>query len=92
MQVLNEHSDAYFNFINSIDSNRTRQSYEFCIQKFLNHYKTDLESLLKLPPNDISNLLKVIPVNFATEHKQMLSHLHMMVTKGMLPFHQNMKN
>jgi hypothetical protein len=23
----------------------------------LNHYKTDLESLLKLPPNDISNLL-----------------------------------
>lgn len=57
MQVLSEHSDAYFNFINSIDSNRTRQSYEFCIQEFLIHYKTNLESLLKLPPNDISNLL-----------------------------------
>jgi len=28
--------------------------------------------------------MKVVPVNFATEHKQMLSHLHMMVTKGYL--------
>ena len=26
--------------------------------------------------------MKVVPVNFATEHKQMLSHLHIMVTKG----------
>ena len=57
MQVLNERSDAYFNFMNSIDSNHPRQTYEFCIQKFMNHYKTDLESLLQLPPQDISNLL-----------------------------------
>jgi len=26
------------------------------------------------------NTMKVIPVNFATEHKQMLSHLHVMIT------------
>jgi hypothetical protein len=57
MQVLSEHNDAYFNFINSLDSNRTRQSYECCIQKFLNHCNSDLESLLKLPQQDISILL-----------------------------------
>lgn len=28
--------------------------------------------------------MKVIPVNFSTEHKQMLSHLHMVITKGYL--------
>jgi len=26
-------------------------------------------------------IMKVVPVNFATEHKQMLSHLHVMVTE-----------
>ncbi|MDP9305891.1 MAG: site-specific integrase [Thermoproteota archaeon] len=57
MQVLDEQSKAYFNFINSLDSGRTRQSYEFCIQKFLNHYRIDFETLLKLPQQDISNLL-----------------------------------
>jgi len=57
MQVLNEQSNVYFNFANSLDSGRTRQSYEFCIQKFLNHYHIDLETLLKLPQQDISNLL-----------------------------------
>lgn len=28
--------------------------------------------------------MKVIPVNFGTEHKQLLSHLHVMVTKWYL--------
>lgn len=57
MQVLDEKSNVYFNFINSINSKSTRKSYLFCIEKFLNHYNTDLDSLLKLPLNDISNLL-----------------------------------
>ena len=56
MQVVNELSEASLIFINSMDSSHTWQSYEFCVQKFLIHYKTDLESLLKLPPHDISNL------------------------------------
>jgi hypothetical protein len=30
------------------------------------------------------NSMKVVPVNFSTEHKSMLSHLHMMITKGYL--------
>lgn len=29
-------------------------------------------------------LMKIIPVNFTTEHKQMLSHLHVMINKGYL--------
>jgi hypothetical protein len=55
--VFAEKSNAYFNFINSLNSESTRKSYEFCIENLLNHYRTDLESLLKLPPHDISNLL-----------------------------------
>jgi len=57
MQVLDEQSKAYFNFINSLNSQSTRQSYEFCLRKFLSQYNIDLESLLKLPQQDISNLL-----------------------------------
>lgn len=57
MQVIDERSTAYYNFINSVNSKSTRKSYEFCIEKFLSHYSTDLESLLKLPQQDISNLL-----------------------------------
>ena len=57
MQVLDEQSEAYYNFINSLNSQSTRKSYEFCIEKFLSHYSIDLESLLKLPQQDISNLL-----------------------------------
>jgi len=57
MQVLDEQSKAYFNFINSLNSQSTRKSYEFCIEKFLSHYSIDLESLLKLPQQDISNFL-----------------------------------
>ena len=28
--------------------------------------------------------MKILPVNFATEHKQMLAHLHMLVNKEYL--------
>lgn len=57
MQVLDEKSNVYYNFINSLNSESTRKSYEFCIEKFLNHYNTDLDSFLKLSTNDISNLV-----------------------------------
>jgi len=43
MQVLDEQSNVYFNFINSLKSEPTRRSYKFCIQKFLGHYEMDLE-------------------------------------------------
>ena len=38
------------------------------------------KSITKPSPNN----MKVIPVNFSTEHRQMLSHLAMMVSKSYL--------
>ena len=57
MQVLDEQSKAYFNFINSLHSESTRESYRFWLEKFLNHYRIDLLSFLKLPQQDITNLV-----------------------------------
>lgn len=60
IQGFDEKSNAYFNFINSLNFELTRKSYEFCIEKFLNHYRTDLEFLLKLWPNDIKPIEMVL--------------------------------
>lgn len=58
MQVLlQEQSRAYFNFINSLHSESTKQSYNYCLEKFLSNYKLDLVSFLKLPEQDIMNLI-----------------------------------
>ena len=37
-------------------------------------------------------IMKVLPVNFTTEHKQMLSNLHVMVSKGFLAIPKNTIN
>jgi hypothetical protein len=57
MQVLDEESKAYFNFINSLNSESTRNPYKFCLEKFLIYYKLDLASFLMLPTEDMSNLI-----------------------------------
>lgn len=57
MQVLDENSEEFFNFINSIRAQPTRESYRFCLEKFLSHYDIDLISFLKLPPPDTTNLI-----------------------------------
>ena len=57
MQVLDEQSNAYFNFINSLKSEPTRRSYKFCIQKFLGHYEMDLALFLNLPQDEMTNLI-----------------------------------
>jgi len=58
MQVLlEEQSNAYYNFINSLHSESTKQWYKFCLEKFLNHYRIDLLSFLKLPQQDMMNLI-----------------------------------
>jgi integrase len=57
MQVIDENSEVFFNFINSLHSDSTKKSYRFCLEKFLNHYRIDLLSFLKLPQQDISNLI-----------------------------------
>ena len=57
MQVLNENSQVFFNFINSLHSDYTKASYKFCLEKFLNHYRIDLLSFLRLPQQDMTNLI-----------------------------------
>jgi hypothetical protein len=61
MQVLlEEQSNAYYNFINSLHSESTKQSYKFCLEKFLNHYGIDLLSFLKLPQQGMTNLVPLV--------------------------------
>ena len=57
VQVLDENSQAFFNFINSLGAQHTRESYRFCLEKFLSHYSIDLISFLKLPSQDMTNLV-----------------------------------
>ena len=54
MQVLDE---AYSNFVNSINSDQTRQVYEYTLSQFLKHYQMDLDTFLKLSQQDISNYI-----------------------------------
>ncbi|MDP9210615.1 MAG: hypothetical protein M3N27_01315 [Thermoproteota archaeon] len=57
MQVLDEQSKAYFNFINSLKSESTRKSYTYCIEKFLGHYEKDLDQFLRLSQDEMTNLI-----------------------------------
>lgn len=81
MQVLDEESNVYFNFINSLNSESTRKSYEFCIEKFLSHYNINLESLLKLPQHDISNLF----IRYLVEKKISKSYKNQIFSALKLP-------
>ena len=46
MQVLDENSQVFYNFINSLHTDSTKESYGFCLEKFLKHYEIDLLSFL----------------------------------------------
>jgi hypothetical protein len=47
--------------------------------------KVAFDESLDWDTKDVSpELMKIIPVNFTTEHKQMLSHLYVMINKGYL--------
>ena len=49
--------DAYFNFVNSINSDVTRKNYEYLLSRFLKYCNLDLVSLLKLSQQELSNLI-----------------------------------
>jgi Terminase large subunit, T4likevirus-type, N-terminal len=51
----------------------------------VNLMKVAFDESLNWETNDVSpEIMKIIPVNFTTEHKSMLSHLHVMINKGYL--------
>jgi integrase len=55
--MLVQQQEAYFNFVNSINSDATRKNYEYCLSRFLKYCNLDLHSLLKLPQLELSNLI-----------------------------------
>ena len=75
MQVLDEQSKAYFDFINSLKSESTRKSYKVCLERFLNHYKIDLASLLKLPQDELTNLIikYLVEKKISKQYKNLMS-------------------
>jgi hypothetical protein len=51
----------------------------------VNLMKVAFDESLNWETSDVSpEIMKIIPVNFTTEHKSMLSHLHVMVNKNYL--------
>lgn len=55
MQLAEE--TIWSNFRDSLNSELTKQSYEYCLNRFLLYCDSDLESLLKLEPQKITNLI-----------------------------------
>ena len=75
MQVLDETSESYFNFINSLKSESTRNIYKLCLEKFLTHNKIDLVSLLKLSHDELTNLIikHLVEKKFSNQYKNLIS-------------------
>lgn len=66
---------AYVKFSHSIKSPQTLKSYESFMKKFFNHVHSDYENLVKLPINDISDLVMeyVVYLKNLTETKNVPS-------------------
>ena len=56
-QEQEQEKQAYSNFVNSINSEQTRQTYEYSLSKFLKYYQMNLDSFLTLPQQEISNII-----------------------------------
>lgn len=48
---------VYDNFVNSINSEETKEQYEYCLTRFLEHYQIDLDSFLALSQQEISDYI-----------------------------------
>lgn len=49
--------DAYFNFINTLNSELTKKKYTYYLEQFLLYAKVDLNKFLKLPEDKIGDLI-----------------------------------
>jgi integrase len=75
MLVQREKEDAYFNFVNSINSDVTRKNYEYCLSRFLKNCNLDLDCLLKLPQQELSNLIirYLVSQKISSEYKTVIT-------------------
>lgn len=55
--VIEEKTRAYRNFINSLKSEETKESYRNALQRYVSHYQISLKDMLSLPIVDIENNL-----------------------------------
>jgi hypothetical protein len=56
----------------------------------VNLMKVGFDESLNWDTNDVSpEIMKVLPVNFPSKHKQMFSHLHVMINKNYLAIPSN---
>ncbi|HSA74311.1 MAG TPA: hypothetical protein VLD84_10195, partial [Nitrososphaeraceae archaeon] len=74
MQILDQ-NDAYYNFINSLDSEYTKKYYKFCLEKFLSHYKLELTSFLKLQQHEMTMLIikYLVEEKISKQYKNLMS-------------------
>lgn len=65
---------AYFNFANSINSEATRKMYEYYISRFLKYSNLDLDSLLRLPQHELSNLIinYLVSLKISSQYKMVI--------------------
>jgi hypothetical protein len=49
--------DPYFNFINTLNSELTKQKYSYYLEQFLQYCKIPLNKFLNLPEDKISDLI-----------------------------------
>ena len=57
-QEINTEGRPYYNFINSLKSEETKQGYNKCLKKYLQHYNiTDVNKLLTFSVVEIENML-----------------------------------
>ena len=66
--------DAYFNFVNSINSDVTRKKYEYYMSKFLKFCNLDLNSLLRLSQQELSNLIirYLVSLKISSQYKAVI--------------------
>ena len=57
--------NVYDNFVNSINSEQTKEQYEYCLIQFLKYCQINLDSFLKLPHDEISSQI----VNYLVQRK-----------------------
>jgi hypothetical protein len=62
------------------------------IEQWFNLLKIKRNEPLTWEPKDADpNTMKIVPVNFGTEHRNLLSNLHLLATKGYFAFTDNQR-
>lgn len=74
MLVQQTKENAHFNFVNSINSDVTRKMYEYYVSKFLEYCNLDLDSLLSLTQQEISNLIirYLVSLKISSQYKAVI--------------------